>query len=135
MPKAIGFIRQYMKDNNLTEINYETMAQQLQMTDTSRLWNYLQKSSWFEKTENNGIFRLVDSTKETIEFDDTDKKPTEVVDVKPDKDKASTKLSIIDKCVICGVSPKRSETAKTCNQHCAGYLAHQTRVAMAKSNT
>lgn len=31
-------------------------------------------------------------------------------------------------CVICKVEPRRSPTAKTCNQHCAGKLAWETRL-------
>mgnify|MGYP001558862301 CR=1 FL=1 len=31
-------------------------------------------------------------------------------------------------CVICRTSPKRSKTAKTCDQHCAGKLAWETRL-------
>jgi len=34
------------------------------------------------------------------------------------------KLSL---CVVCKSKPKRSEKAKTCNQHCAGKLAWETR--------
>ena len=30
-------------------------------------------------------------------------------------------------CVICKINPKRSETAKTCCQACAGKLAWETR--------
>jgi len=31
-------------------------------------------------------------------------------------------------CVICNSSAKRSEKAETCDQHCAGKLAWQTRL-------
>lgn len=33
----------------------------------------------------------------------------------------------LDSCIICHVNPKRSKTAKTCDQHCAGKLAWETR--------
>ena len=33
----------------------------------------------------------------------------------------------IDKCVVCKTEPARSKTAKTCDQHCAGKLAWETR--------
>ena len=32
-------------------------------------------------------------------------------------------------CVICNVKSTRSKTAKTCDQHCAGKLAWETRLA------
>ena len=32
-------------------------------------------------------------------------------------------------CVVCKVNPARSETAKTCDQHCAGKLAWETRLS------
>ena len=41
--------------------------------------------------------------------------------------KSTRKSGYYHKCVICKFKPARSETAKTCDQHCAGKLAWETR--------
>ncbi len=33
----------------------------------------------------------------------------------------------VEKCVICKIHKSRNETAQTCDQHCAGKLAWETR--------
>ena len=41
--------------------------------------------------------------------------------------KKQNKTAPLEKCVICGIYPRRNETAKTCDQRCAGKLAWETR--------
>ena len=37
------------------------------------------------------------------------------------------KEKIQHRCVICKIKPSRSDKARTCDQHCAGKLAWETR--------
>jgi len=42
--------------------------------------------------------------------------------------KKAWKTRRLSSCVICKIQPRRSKKAKTCDQHCAGKLAWQTRL-------
>jgi len=43
--------------------------------------------------------------------------------------KKAWKTRRLNLCVVCKIKPKRSETAQTCDQSCAGKLAWKTRLS------